>query len=167
MERILIIGPAGAGKSTLARRLQVILDLPIISLDRHFWKPGWERTPDSDWKNIVAKLAGQDRWIMDGSYRSTLDIRIPRADTIILLDFSRFVCLGRALKRRFGKGQKQCADGCRERISWNFLKWILWKFPNSGRRYLLERLKEVENEKRVFILKSNKEVESFFKNFSK
>jgi adenylate kinase family enzyme len=167
MERILIIGPAGAGKSTLAKRLRAVLDLPIISLDQYFWKPNWKKTSDSEWRNIVVEMVQKDRWIMDGNYRSTLDIRIPRADTIIFLDFPRFICLGRVLKRRFENEQKQCAAGCRERISWNFLKWILWKFPQSGRKYLLEKLKEVENEKSVLIFKSNREVENFLRNLEK
>ena len=41
MERILVIGCPGAGKSTLSRQLGEKLGLPVIHLDRLFWKPGW------------------------------------------------------------------------------------------------------------------------------
>jgi len=41
MERVMIIGCAGAGKSTLARKLGAITGLPVIHLDREHWRPGW------------------------------------------------------------------------------------------------------------------------------
>ena len=40
MQRVVILGRGGAGKSTLARRLGELVGLPVIELDKHFWQPG-------------------------------------------------------------------------------------------------------------------------------
>ncbi|CAN5686044.1 hypothetical protein BH24CHL4_BH24CHL4_24990 [soil metagenome] len=41
MQRVTIVGSAGLGKSTLARRLGTLLDLPVAHLDTLYWQPGW------------------------------------------------------------------------------------------------------------------------------
>ena len=58
MERIAIIGPGGAGKSTLARRLGERLGLPVIHLDAEHWRPGWVETPADEWKRKGPHVAG-------------------------------------------------------------------------------------------------------------
>ena len=63
MDRILILGCGGAGKSTLAGQLGEILDLPVIHLDQEYWQPGWVPTPDDEWLRRVA----------DAHPRGTLD----------------------------------------------------------------------------------------------
>src|SRR5688572_4725457 len=95
MRRVLIIGSAGAGKSTLAQQLGAIVGLPVIHLDAHYWNAGWKETPQEEWKQRVAELLRRDAWIMDGNYGSTLRERVEAADTVILLDLSRVRCLYR------------------------------------------------------------------------
>lgn len=99
MKRIAIIGSPGAGKSTLAWQLGEILGLPVFHLDRLFWKPGWIPSPKSLWIAMQSTLVTRDSWIIDGNYGSTLHIRVEAADTIIFLDFPRYICLGQAVKR--------------------------------------------------------------------
>ena len=53
MQRVLVIGCAGAGKSTLARQLSVALNLPLIGLDRAYWRSGWVEPPPQEWRAIV------------------------------------------------------------------------------------------------------------------
>lgn len=40
MKRVVILGRGGAGKSTLAARLGEITGLPVIELDKSFWRAG-------------------------------------------------------------------------------------------------------------------------------
>jgi len=40
MKRVLILGRGASGKSTLARRLGEITGLPVVELDKAFWRPG-------------------------------------------------------------------------------------------------------------------------------
>ena len=99
MQRILVIGSPGAGKSTLARRLADTLGLPLIHLDREYFGPGWT-LPDRDaWRVRVTELIARPSWVMDGNYASTFDIRVPRATTIIWLDAPRWLCLLRVTRR--------------------------------------------------------------------
>jgi adenylate kinase family enzyme len=161
MKKILILGSSGAGKSTLAKRLHEILGIDIIHLDQHYWKPNWTKTESEEWQKKVEELLKKDEWIMDGNYRSTMDLRLPQADIIIWLDFPPIVCLYRILKRRLKNNRVDEIDGCQERISFELLRWILWKFPRENRKDIIKRLEAVKKEKNVFIFKSNEDVESF------
>ena len=161
MKKILILGSSGAGKSTLAKKLKKILDIDIIHLDQYYWKPNWIRSETEEWRNKVKELIKKDRWIMDGNYQSTLDIRLPEADTIIFLNFSAPVCFFRALKRRFKHDRQDKLEECKERITFEFAKWVLWDFPRKDRKDIINQLEILRGEKDVIILKSSKEVELF------
>lgn len=87
--RILVIGPAGSGKSTLSHRIGERLQLPIIHLDKYYWKPNWIPTPNDEWDQFVLKAAYRERWIMDDNYSRTLDLRMKRADVVLFLDMPR------------------------------------------------------------------------------
>ena len=86
-KRILVIGSSGAGKSTLSKKLNSLLSLPVIHLDVHYHNPNWQEPTKEEWEIILKKLVRKPKWIMDGNYSDSFDIRIPRADTIIYLDY--------------------------------------------------------------------------------
>lgn len=140
--RILILGPSGAGKSTLARELGQLLGYPVIHLDAHFWQPGWVHLPRDVWRVQQEALLQGDRWIVDGNYGSTLDLRLQYADCAIFLDYPRFHCLYRALKRRIqyrGTTRPDMPPDCPEKIDLEFIRWILWDFPQKERKPALEQ----------------------------
>lgn len=117
MKRVLVIGPSCAGKSTLARRLADRIGLPLVHLDPLYWRAGWRETPKEEWAQTVERLVQQDDWVIDGNYGGTLDQRLEAADTVIFLDFSRWICLRRAVKRRIqfhGRSCPDMAEGCSE-----------------------------------------------------
>src|SRR5271166_397069 len=91
MERILILGCAGAGKSVLARKMAAALSLPVIHLDRHYWRPGWIEPDESTWTAQIRNLVQQRTWIMDGNFSGTLPMRLTAADTVIYLDLPTWV----------------------------------------------------------------------------
>lgn len=99
MQRVLVIGISGAGKSTFARKLAPLVGLPLIHLDKEFWRPGWRLTPRVEWWERVAELAAGERWLMEGNYANSLHLRLPRADTVLWFDYPTVRCLGRVLKR--------------------------------------------------------------------
>jgi adenylate kinase family enzyme len=67
----------------------------VIHLDAYYWQPGWQETEQHKWLARQQELIKGDRWIIDGNYGSTMDIRLARSNTIIWLDFNRYVCLWR------------------------------------------------------------------------
>jgi nicotinamide riboside kinase len=101
MKRVVILGRGGSGKSTLAAHLGKITGLPVIELDKVFWRQGLAATPRDQWVEIQRRLVEQNEWIMDGDlgpYDSP-EVRLGAADTIIVLDFSLFRCAWRAIRR--------------------------------------------------------------------
>ena len=162
MERIMIIGCGGAGKSTLARKLGEVLDLPVVHLDKLFWKPGWVETTAEEFDALLAMELAKDKWIMDGNFNRTMPERIKRCDTIIYLDFSRFTCLMGVLKRiitTYGKVRPDMGEGCPERIDLDFLKWV-WNFNKNKRESYYKLLNEAENVETI-VLKNRRAVKLF------
>ena len=99
VNKILIVGSAGSGKATFAKELSSIINLPVIHLDKEYWKPNWEKPDHDEWVNKLDILLNKDKWIIDGNYRSTLKHRLEKADMIIFLDYSRKVCINGVLIR--------------------------------------------------------------------
>src|ERR1700759_2528084 len=99
VRKIAVIGCAGAGKTTFSRTLGARLGLPVTHLDRLFWQPGWVETARDRWREIQRGLVAADSWVLDGNYINSADIRLSVADTVIFLDFPRWLCLSRVLRR--------------------------------------------------------------------
>lgn len=162
MERIVIIGCGGAGKSTLARQLGEKLDIPVVHLDKLFWRPGWVQVSKEEFDKLHREALAREKWIMDGNFDRTMAERITRSDTVIYLDFSRFACLMGVLKRVFttyGKVRPDMSEGCPERIDWEFLKWV-WDFNKNKREKNYRLLNEAEG-KETIVLKNRRAVKKF------
>ena len=118
--RVLVIGMAGAGKSTLSRALSARTGLPVIHLDVYYWKPGWVRPSESEWREKQRNLLTGPAWIADGNDPETLDLRLERADTVILLETPWWICAGRAflrgLRKPVGEMPVGCADSATRRL---------------------------------------------------
>ncbi len=97
--RINIIGTSGSGKTTFGRNLAQVLQIPFIELDAIFWGPDWSEPDDSElFPKLSAALLG-DRWILDGNYTRTLDIKWERVNSVIWLDFNFPRTVSQAVKR--------------------------------------------------------------------
>ena len=125
MQRILVIGCGGAGKSVFSRALGEKLGLPVVHLDRLFWLPGWhEQTPAAFDAALETELA-KERWIMDGNYGRTLSRRLEFADTVIFLRYSRLCCLAGVFRRRNGGVSGKTGGGRRRKLAAAVLSGIL------------------------------------------
>jgi adenylate kinase family enzyme len=141
MQRVVILGCSGAGKSTFARALGDRLGLPVVHLDALFWQPGWREPKQEAFRAAVAAAIADDAWITDGNYVSrTFDLRLPRADAVIFIDQPRWLCLVRILWRwltNFGRTRADLAEGCPETFDWPFFLWT-WNFRRQSQPRILE-----------------------------
>ena len=118
--------------------------------------------PKKEWGRKVAELARERAWIIDGNYSGTMDIRLKEADTIIFLDYSRWMNIYGIVKRRIV--YRKCSrpdmtEGCKEKLDWEFVKWV-WNFEKEKAPLLREKLKKME-EKRVYHFRSRKELKAW------
>jgi len=162
-QRIMVMGSSGSGKSTMARTLGERLSLPAVHCDTLLFHPGWVARPNDEVDANIRAAADQPKWVIDGNYSRTQDYRLERADTVILLQMNRWLCLWRAIKRRVkyhGKSRPCMTEGCNERITWWLIKWIVWNYPRKHLRSLAW-LAEIPPTKQVFHLKGRRAVKKF------
>lgn len=163
----MVIGCCGAGKSTLARKIHAMTEIPIFHLDQLYWKPNWEETAKKEWEPMVHELSNKEAWIIDGNYGSTMDQRIQRADTIIYLDFSTLQCLWRITKRIWkyhGRVRPDMTEECRERFDLGFYHYVA-TFNLLRRKPILKKLEQAKNNKKIHIFKNDKETERYLTSF--
>lgn len=169
IKRITIIGNAGSGKSTLSQRLHNITKLPVYHLDQYFWKPGWQHPDPDEYKKVHDEICDKEEWIIDGMNLRVLDYRIQYADMVIFLDIPRYQCFINIFKRTwryYGKQTPSSANGCPERFNWAFIKFLKWVW-DFKKRYpgKIQGILKHYSEKKIYILKSRKEVDAFLRNF--
>ena len=107
-QRVLVDGMMGSGKSTFARALAARTGLPLIHLDVHYWKPGWVRPSDDEWRYRQRALLAGEAWIIDGNYNETLALRLERAGNRRLSRYSLVVV--RESRVRAGPSQTRWRD---------------------------------------------------------
>jgi adenylate kinase family enzyme len=128
MQRVMIIGPCGAGKSTLAFALAERTRLPLIHMDKLAWKPGWVDRGNDELREILRPIVTGEQWLIEGNYGSTMPDRLPYADTVVYLDFPIRLCLTRLLRRighYRGRTRPDMTEGCPERLDLGFLWYVL------------------------------------------
>jgi len=151
---VAIIGPGGSGKSRLARELGRRLDLPVIHLDDLFWKPGWVESDREEWEALNRQLVQGERWILDGNYGGTMEIRLDAADTIVLLDPPPLLCIWRVLRRH---GRDEPASVRRQL---EFFAYI-WRYRRTRRPAVEDRIRRHGAGKQVQVLRSGSDVRRF------
>lgn len=98
-KKILVLGCSGSGKSTFARKLHEIVGLPLIHLDRIWWKPDRTHITRSEFDVRLEEIISTDRWIIDGDYSRTYEKRMAACDMVFFLDFSEEVCMNGITQR--------------------------------------------------------------------
>lgn len=167
MDRIMIFGFSGGGKSTLARKMGEILDIEPTHFDAIHWLPGWVESTREYKKEMIKPVLERERWIIEGNYhRIYWNERLELADTVIFIDVNRFICLWQAWKRSRiykGKTRPDMGEGCTEKFDLEFAKWVFFK----GRRknnIMLDAVKYAkEQNKAVYVLKNRRDINKFLK----
>ena len=165
MERVMIIGCGGAGKSTLARKLGEKTGLPVVHLDQIWWEPGnWQHLEKPEFDERLCAEMEKEKWILDGNFNRTIEARLEKCDTVIYLDYPRIVCLknwlGRVI-RNWGRARQDMGEGCAEWFDPEMAKWI-WSFNKQNRKRYYALLSGAKD-KQVIILRSRRQAEKFLK----
>ena len=117
MERVLLIGNAGAGKTTFARKLADKCDLPLVHLDQLYWRGEWEHLPREEFDAVLQVELEKSQWIIDGNFNRTIPHRLQYCDTVIYFDYPAIICLAGITKRIFtnlGKARPDMGGNCVE-----------------------------------------------------
>lgn len=162
--KIAIIGHSGAGKSTLARQLAENYSIEVLHLDTVNFLPNWQERPEEESLEIVAEFMQKESWIIEGNYRAFYQKeRMEQADEIVFLNFNRFTCLHRAIKRarKYKHGTRpDMAEGCAEKMDGEFAWWVFCKGRNRKRRKHYNSIVKQYNEKTT-VLKNTKQVKNY------
>ena len=140
--KIVILGYSGSGKSTLARNLSEKYNIPVLHFDTVQFLPNWEiRVQEEKERMTKDFLDANDAWVIDGNYsKLSYQRRMEEADVIILLLFNKISCLYRVTRRYLkykDSTRPDMAEGCNEKLDWEFIKWILrdGRTEESRQRY--------------------------------
>ena len=158
----MISGCPGSGKSTLARALGERLDLPVVHLDRLWWKPGWENVSQEEFDKRLSNAVNMEKWIIDGNFSRTVETRLEKCDAVIYLDFSRWLCLWGMLQRvlgSYGKVRPDMSPGCPERFDREFVKFI-WDFNKNNRVRNYTWIAKAKHAQAI-VLKNRRDVKRF------
>ena len=168
--KIAIMGYSGSGKSTLAKHLAQELGIEPLYLDRVHFLPNWNEREAEVGREIVRAEMEKPSWVIDGNYTHLLrEERMEDADEIIWLRYPRLICLYRALKRNRefrGKSRESVADGCIERMNWEFAWWILYEGRTKDRVRGYQNIVERYSQKST-IIKNNRALLRYLQKWQK
>lgn len=159
MKKVIVIGSPGAGKSTFARKLKEKTGLPLWYLDMIWHKPDKTNISREEFDERLQEIIRGERWIIDGNYLRTLEVRLQSCDTVFLLDYPLEICLAGAEAR---------IEKTREDMPWmetefdeEFRQWIL-DFSKDQRPVIYGLLERYRKIRRIYIFHSREESESWF-----
>ncbi|MBQ8594991.1 MAG: topology modulation protein [Oscillospiraceae bacterium] len=164
MKRVLVIGGNGSGKSTFSRKLGEKIGLPVVHLDKIFWRGNWEYIAREEFDLLLSAELNKEKWIIDGNFERTIEERIKFCDTVFYFDFSTAKCLFGVTERvlkNYGKTRPDMGGNCPEKFDLDFYKAIL-RFNKKNRpktKALPEKYKPD-----VIIFKNRKQAEKYLNN---
>jgi adenylate kinase family enzyme len=146
--RIMLFGRPGSGKSTFANALHKITGLPLHHLDKYYFVENWVERDRQEFLDIQQSIVDTDSWIIDGNSIKSLEMRYAKADLVLYVNFPRWICLYRILKRILFPNTKinDRAEGCRDSLSWKLLEYT-WTFDQRVEKsieYLCKKYPDIK-----------------------
>ena len=172
MKRVVVIGTSCSGKTTFASQLADQLSITHTELDVLHWLPDWQMQSLEEFRSLVAEVAGQDRWVIDGNYDKVRDIVWPRATHLVWLNYPFRTIFSRAFRRTLRRviSREELFAGNRESLSRalfnpeSIVWWVLRTYRRRRREY--PQLFQLPQNKHLEILelKDQNEADRFIAN---
>jgi adenylate kinase family enzyme len=161
VQRVAIVGCGGSGKSYLARELGRLIESPVTHLDTEYFDDQWNPLPMEKFEARQRDLVAGPRWVIDGNYNSTLQMRLAVADTVIFMDLPTRSCLRGILARqlRHGRGQNR-ASGVYNRITPGVLRYVLG-YRRTMRPRVWAKIDQFAPDAKVIVLTSRRQATRF------
>lgn len=162
--KISVVGGPGTGKSTLVNNLGKELDLPIYHLDGIHHLENWQPRDKKERDKIILDIVGEPKWVIDGTYKSTIEKRFQKSDLIIFLDYSTIAKLKGIMSRHIKMRGKERPEipGCKEKMDFTFIKQTL-KWNKDKRKIIIEAL-EKNKDKEIIVFKKRKRLNKWYEN---
>ena len=164
MKRILVIGCPGAGKTYFSKRLSKILNLPLVHMDNLYWNKDKTSVDLDTLKARLQPYLEKEEWIIDGNYHKTLEMRLPYASDVFVLDLPRKECI---------QGILDSIDQPRDDIPWvesedDATELIAWT-ADYGFRTKDEEIALLNKNKhiKVHVINSRKEMNEYLEKLAK
>ena len=161
MQKVIVIGSPGAGKSTFARKLRDTTGLPLYYLDQIWHRPDKTNIAREAFDERLSAIIANDNWIIDGNYGRTLEMRLQVCDTVFLFDLPVDVCL-EGIRARVGQ-QHEDLPWTETELDDEFMQWVK-DFPNNQLPNIYSLLAQYGNNRDVIIFHAREEADSYFTN---
>ena len=153
--KVAIVGCGGSGKSYLARELGKILEAPVTHLDAAFYDDEWNALPMDKFAELQRELVAGPRWVIDGNYNSTLQIRLESCDTVVLMDVSTISALYGIFSRQLRHGAGHKGNGVHNRIHWGVIKYVA-TYRRKMRPRVMSKIDEFASSRSDVVLLANR-----------
>ena len=157
MKKVIVIGCPGSGKSTVSRALHNKTGIPLYHLDMMYWNADKTTVEKSVFLERLSDVLEKDKWIIDGNYGSTMELRMAACDTAIFLDYPLDVCLD-GIKERRGKPRSDMPWIETEEDA-EFIEFI--KNYNEQQKPKVLELLEKYRDKNIIIFGSREQADAF------
>ncbi len=159
MNKIIVIGSPGSGKSVFSRELNRITGIPLYHLDMINWRDDKTTIPRERFIEEIKKIGATDRWIIDGNYDSTMELRMSLCDTVFFLDYPTDVCYEGIMQRRGTDRPDMPWVESDDGIDEEFVKFVL-QYNTVNRPVVMERLQRY-SDREIHIFKNRAEASAF------
>jgi adenylate kinase family enzyme len=142
---IVLVGNAGAGKSTMARRLLGSRDIPHLCLDEIAWNESKERMPLAvSFRELRKFIEDNDQWIIEGCYSDLVETALPHCSELRFLNPGIEVCIEHC-KRRPWEPEKLPSAEDQQAMLDQLIKWVR-EYATRDDEYGLKRHRKLFND---------------------